>query len=112
MKNSLLLPFLDTVEGENIDCDIQHKVCQNDEKQPTNDVLNIQSTEKGKINAIFQKRELKLEDCSSNTNVVCTSAKSEKPNAETIKKTSQRKKNIKRMHANLSGTKYVVGMNL
>ena len=89
----------------------------------SNETLNISSNENGEIDLAFQNgnsciKGLEVTDTPSSTNVVCTTyGWSEGLGNKTqifnggSKKTSQRKNGIKRMHANLSGTKYAVGMH-
>ena len=123
IKNSFFIPCLETEEAQNIDSKnsvSEACVSQNGQGEVCNDTL---SNENGKIDASCQNRSNCVNDLdvtnisTASTNGVCTSygwteglgKKTEMFNDGSTK-TSQRKKNIKRMHANLSGTKYAVGM--
>lgn len=83
--------------------------------QAFNDSLIHSSIKNGKIDGTFQTGRHCING--SRTIVVSTSRGHEDLDDKTLirngetKKTSQRRKNIKRMHANLSGTKYAVGMD-
>ena len=122
-RKSLFIPCLDTEEAQNSEaenCESEACVSQNGEREICKDTLNIPLTGNGKIDAVFQNgsrcKGVELKDTTSSTNVVCTSGWSEVLSNKTqifngeTKKASQRRKSIKRMHANLSGTKYAVGI--
>ena len=122
IKNSFFIPSLETEEAQNIgsrNSVSEACISQNGQDEVYNDSL---SNENGKMDASCRNRStcrnsLDVTNISStsSTNGVSTSYgwaegfgnKTEMCNSGSTK-TSQRKKNIKRMHANLSGTKYAV----
>ena len=93
----------------------QECISQNSDCHVINDSLIHSSIKNGEIDGTFQTGRHCING--SRTIVVSTSGRHEDladktqiRNGKTTK-TSQRRKNIKRMHANLSGTKYAVGMD-
>ena len=123
--NSLFIPCWETEESQSIESrngESEACVSKNDQGEVCDGTLNISSNENRQKDAAFGNGSSYINDLDvvdiPSSNVVCRAYngwsdgldnKTQISNGGSTK-TPARKKNVKRMHANLSGTKYAVGM--